>query len=888
MTELQLWGNELTGGIPPELGGLANLTSLWLHWNDLSGAIPPELGRLANLTELKIGRNDLSGPIPPELGGLANLRRLWLEENDLSGAIPPELGGLANLTELVLHANDLSGPIPPELGRLANLQLLFLFYNDLSGQIPPELAGLANLRELNLLGNELTGGIPPELADLANLTELGLTGNELTGGIPPELGRLVNLRSLLLSTNDLSGPIPPELGRLANLMALWLGENDLSGPIPPELGRLANLTSLGLGTNDLSGPIPPELGGLANLNSLTLKRNDLSGPIPPELGGLANLRHLSLFQNELTGGIPPELGGLANLKTLWLLWNDLSGPIPPELGRLASLEVLDLGNNAAMSGALPASLTELHNLKTLDARGTGLCVPNDDAGLRAWLSGVPDAQVAACSPAAAYLVQAVQSREWPVPLVAGEDALLRVFVTAARESDAGIPLVRARFHLNGTETHAVDIPGTAAPIPTEIDEGDMSKSANAVIPGAVVRPGLEVVIEVDPDGTLDPGLGVAERIPATGRLAVEVREMPLFDLTVIPFLWAAGPDSSVIGIAEGMAADPEGHELLQATQTLLPVADIEVTAHAPVTSSSRSGYAVLGETEAIRVLEGGTGHYMGLKAGFSDFAGVAEARGWSSASVPSWWVIAQMFGANMSLRHAPCGNVGAPDPRYPYPGGSIGSWGYDFPGEFDLRVGGAGPVSPVAKDLMGECSPVWISDYHFSKALRYRLINEGAPAAATRSILVWGGVDADGALFLEPAFVVDAPPTLPDSSGEYQVIGRTAGGGELFSLSFAMPELADADGASAFVFVVPAEPGWEGALASLTLSGPDGETMLDRDTDRPMVILRDPGTGQVRAFLRDLPPEVLARPDLAAALSSEPGLEALFSRGIPDAAAWRR
>ena len=43
------------------------------------------------------------------------------------------------------------------------------------------------------------------------------------------------------------------------------------------------------------------------------------------------------------------------------------------------------------------------------------------------------------------------------------------------------------------------------------------KSANAVIPSHVVQPGLEMVIEVDPAGTLDPALGVAKRMPETGR-----------------------------------------------------------------------------------------------------------------------------------------------------------------------------------------------------------------------------------------------------------------------------------------------------------------------------------------------------------------------------------
>ena len=45
----------MSGGIPPELGNLANLTQLWLYGNELSGGIPPELGNLANLEGLHLG-----------------------------------------------------------------------------------------------------------------------------------------------------------------------------------------------------------------------------------------------------------------------------------------------------------------------------------------------------------------------------------------------------------------------------------------------------------------------------------------------------------------------------------------------------------------------------------------------------------------------------------------------------------------------------------------------------------------------------------------------------------------------------------------------------------------------------------------------------------------
>ncbi|MCY4400936.1 MAG: hypothetical protein OXE96_16595 [Gemmatimonadetes bacterium] len=85
-------------------------------------------------------------------------------------------------------------------------------------------------------------------------------------------------------------------------------------------------------------------------------------------------------------------------------------------------------------------------------------------------------------------------------------------------------------------------------------------------------------------------------------------------------------------------------------------------------------------------------------------------------------------------------------------------------------------------------------------------------------LLLWGGTDAQGTPYLDPAFVMDAPPKLPLAEGDHRLTGRTTAGDELFSLTFGMPELADGDGSSVFVFALPV-PQWEEGLASLTLSG---------------------------------------------------------------------
>ena len=77
----------------------------------------------------------------------------------------------------------------------------------------------------------------------------------------------------------------------------------------------------------------------------------------------------------------------------------------------------------------------------------------------------------------AYLVQAVQSREFPVPLVAGREALLRVFVTAGQNNSERLPPMRASFYRNGAVVHVVETPGQPGPIPTTVDEGSLAKSA---------------------------------------------------------------------------------------------------------------------------------------------------------------------------------------------------------------------------------------------------------------------------------------------------------------------------------------------------------------------------------------------------------------------------
>ncbi len=908
VTALELSYNELSGQVPPELGGLTSLENLSLSGNDLAGPLPKELGDLAALEYLDVAFSGLVGPLPPELARLTVLESLVLSGNELSGPIPAELGRLARLETLSLASNSLSGPIPEELGNLARLESLNLEHNRLSGSIPEELGRLAKLETLGLQNNRLAGGLPRELEGLETLYYLDVSGNDLSGPIPGELGELKELRQLVASHNRLSGRVPPRLGQLEELSDLNLSNNALSGPIPPELGSLKSVARVDLSHNSLSGPIPASLGGLSGLRDLHLAHNKLQGELPGTLGNLRQLGALDLSSNQLSGAIPGQIGRVEFLGVLSLSRNKLSGPIPGELSNLGHLRYIFVDDNPGLTGPLPGALTSLKHIFSLNASGTDLCAPAD-AQFQAWLDKIIAQHIRRCADKAnlradAYLVQAVQGRDHPVPLVAGREALLRVFLATRAGTSETMPAVRATFYNGQAVTHRAEMKERQYPLGSVLREDLLEASVNISVPGRVLQPGTEVVIDIDPDGNLDPALGIPTRIPDRGRLKLDIRTVPDFDLTVVPFLWTDDPDSTILAIAGGMAKDPHRHEMLADARDLLPVKTLDVVAHKPVLTSTNNGVELLHRTHALWAMEGGDRYYKGMIAGpvAGGIGGVAYLWGQVSFSRPRARIVAHELGHNLGLAHAPCGLPQGVDPSFPDNAGRSGAWGYDWKGK-EL-------VPPFRPDFMSYCEPAWVSDYHFGNALRHRLSKEKTSTrnvlgSRESALLLWGGIDQDGAPVLNPAFAADLPPLLPVKDGPWRLWGVGDDGAVLFELGFEMAvALTDGYRGGGFAFSLPVDPLWADQLARLTLTGPGRrEVVMDRSFDRPMAILLESATGQIRGFLEgsdlaDLGWPVAAgqesgdavAPGVAQASSASRllldagGVRVLTSRGLP----WNR
>lgn len=468
------------------------------------------------------------------------------------------------------------------------------------------------------------------------------------------------------------------------------------------------------------------------------------------------------------------------------------------------------------------------------------------------------------SASAIYLTQGAQNVDGTLPLVANRRALLRVFVTGDQTSFFR-PKARATFYQDGVEVYSVpmDRDKSSEIIPTKVEEHRLDRDFNAVIPGEVLQPGVEMVVELDTEDVVPKATGSQARFPATGAMALDVREVPLMHQIMVPVLMESNPDRRVLNWTRGMDADSRHLRLARST---MPIADMKVTVQDEyITSNDLTDFN--GWQNLLREMKlkwdrefYGNGYVYGavvLPPG-SPIGGLGYINKWqASVGRPTPGTYAHELGHNMTLLHAPCGGAGGPDPQYPYDGGEIGVWGYDFhrPGV---------PLDPRQyKDLMGYCSSDWVSDYHFHKSMDFRIDEEdcnefnikwpscadgSAPPAKESTLLLWGGA-GEVEMVLEPAFLQESRPVLPQGGGPYRLEGFRFGGGQVFSFSFTPVPVEF--GGGHFSFAIPYHPDRDGLLERVVLSGPEGEVTMRANGAPPMAIVTRRSDGQIRAIIRD-------------------------------------
>jgi len=480
----------------------------------------------------------------------------------------------------------------------------------------------------------------------------------------------------------------------------------------------------------------------------------------------------------------------------------------------------------------------------------------------------------------AYLTQATQRYDGTVPLVAGRDAILRVFAVA-NQANSAQPQVRVRLYQGATLVQTATVAAPAASVPTAPDESTLTKSWNLLVPGALVQPGLKLLADVDPANGVVEGDESNNQFPVSGSASsVDVRALPTFALRFVPVL------QQVNGL-QGNVSSGNQDVFLADLRKLLPVGASDIDVRAPYTTTApalQSGNGnlawntILNELQALRITDASSRYYYGVVkvaygsgvAGLGFVGGSAHAAmGWDY--LPSATnVMAHEVGHNLGRQHAPCGGPSGTDPSYPYGGGQIGVWGMDV-ASLTLK-------SPTLADLMSYCGPNWVSDYNWTGMLAYR---QGGPnnapdlGAGAAGLLIWGRITSAGVV-LEPAFTVPAARELP-RAGANRLELLAADGSLLRSVAFEASEIADLPGGTGrgFAFVLPLDAPLQASLAGFrVVAGSRSVTRLVEagapadpglvfsrvnsqqvevrwDAARfPMVMVRDAVSGQVLSFAR--------------------------------------
>jgi hypothetical protein len=585
-----------------------------------------------------------------------------------------------------------------------------------------------------------------------------------------------------------------------------------------------------------------------------------------------------------TGSLTVNITGLGTSRTAAVTVTGPAGYNQP-VNTTTTLRGLTPGDytvsaaNPASAGCTNSTPTPTSQTVTVVARQTAVANVSYDPA--------PGSTTVNLCIAGMYLIQSAQNLSASVPLVRNRDAYLRVFAVAD-QTNTPAPVVQLRIFQSGVLVDTRMISTTRATVPTAADESALNNSWNYLVPGSLIQPGVSI------EATVDPANLVTESNDSDNVFVLappDIRSVPTLNVTMVPILQ---PGAS----QPGNVTDANKSTFLDVTRSMHPIDGVNIlvratplTASATLESDGTGWLQVLDDVDAASVADGR--YYYGVakvsyQSGVAGIAFVSEpslashaALGWDA--MPSAAVVmAHELAHNWGRRHAPCGGPTDLDGNYPDPSGLTDSYGLD--------LSTAQPTLKPAtfSDIMGYCPSKWVSEYTYRGVFDYLAPLSSLPVsagvadqAAQPSLLVWGHLGNDG-LVLEPSFHITTRPRLPSARGPYSIEGRSADGSVLFAQSFKMAQVADLPGNhQSFAFAIPLSEIQAGRLASIRLSGEGRMTALSASspaalrqapagTDAvqvrrqiggrvalrwdhrayPMVMVRDPDTGEVLSFAR--------------------------------------
>ncbi|HEX5017854.1 MAG TPA: M66 family metalloprotease [Actinomycetes bacterium] len=407
---------------------------------------------------------------------------------------------------------------------------------------------------------------------------------------------------------------------------------------------------------------------------------------------------------------------------------------------------------------------------------------------------------------------AIDPTEREVDIVAGKDAIVRVFVTL--ESGFANRVLSARLSLIDGDTvervfHKRTVDGPTV-------ENSLATSFNIEVPGDLIKPTTRYAVELV-ECAEDAGTEASPRFPATGDEALAARDTGVLRLQFLPLV--------VNGILANV--DPDRVESYRKyMEAMYPVSGVEVSIGPELeayyaVSANGGGWDVTLQQVAQRHQNDDAPndiYYYGLMepaatlgqyCGYGCVAGIGfvpesgpyfkDARvaiGISYGDIMSANTMAHEVGHNHGREHSPCGGASDAGP-FPHPGAVIGWWGFYQP---DMQL--IGPEE--ATDIMGYCDNQWISDYTYQAILeRVSTINGSLSWVNPNPVGTWEVIvtSSFGSTWGVPS---NGPVVATGKPEAARVIDNA--GNEVAQVTVYRSVMGHLRGAS--IMVPAAEPGW--------------------------------------------------------------------------------
>jgi hypothetical protein len=374
--------------------------------------------------------------------------------------------------------------------------------------------------------------------------------------------------------------------------------------------------------------------------------------------------------------------------------------------------------------------------------------------------------------------------------IAGRDLLVRAFVTGTGVvPDAEVLVTSGGSTTSFSMARPTSIGAVAA------DESVLVDSHHAVVPGGALSAGAQLRVVVAPSAE------VPARFPTSRTLDLAVSAPDTFAITFVPVTF------------EGETPSIDTDLYLRDARKVLPLGDIDAEVRAPyVFTDAYDLGELLTQIAELRDIDGSSRLYHAViippDGATSNTAGIGYVGYPASVSIDlsgEQFVVAHELGHNLNLGHAPGCSTPDTDDDYPHADGGIGVWGYDLPGNVLV------PPTASVRDFMSYCPELWVSDYHFTKAMNYRdsAALDFVSARTTDGLTVSGRLTEAGAwehVRFTPVSHV-AAEAVHASSAPFRLRAWDVNGVEVIDRAFTIYQAPDLDETQTFHVSVPRPAG---------------------------------------------------------------------------------